>query len=70
MSHVPVLWGSCGGHSSGADWLCFGGVSTRMRGIHGLLSRLLHLWVMHGMVMDETRHVLPDGWVGDSFRVC
>ena len=41
-----------------------------MGGMRGVLSRLLHLWVMHSMVMDETQHVLPDGWVGDSFRVC
>ena len=26
-------------------------------GVCGLLSRLVHIWVMYSMVMDETHHV-------------
>ena len=65
-----MAWGFCGRHSSGARWWCFGGLSTEMGGMRGVLSRLLHLWVMRGMVMDETQHVLPGSRVADSFRVC
>ena len=33
-------------------------------------SGLVDVWVMHGMVMDETLHVFPGGGVGELFRVC
>ena len=39
-------------------------------GVFGLLSRLMHVWVMYGMVMDETQHVFLGGGVGESLRVC
>ena len=35
-----------------------------------LRSGLVDVWVMHGMVMDETLHVFPGGGVGELFRVC
>ena len=36
----------------------------------GALSRILHLWVIHGMVKGETQHVFPGGGVHQSFHVC
>ena len=33
-------------------------------------SGLVDVWVMHGMVMDETLHVFPGGGVGELLRVC
>ena len=33
-------------------------------------SVLVDVWVIHGMVMDETLHVFPGGGVGELFRVC
>ena len=30
----------------------------------------MDVWVMHGMVMDETLHVFPGGGVGEFLRVC
>ena len=36
----------------------------------GLLSRLMHIWVMYGMVMYDTQHVFPGGGVGESFLLC
>ena len=30
----------------------------------------MDLWVMHGMVRDETEHVFPGGGVGELPRVC
>ena len=36
----------------------------------GALGRLLDLWVMHRMVMDETQHVFLGGGVGESFCLC
>ena len=41
-----------------------------MGGVCGPLSRLVDLWVMHSMVIDETQHVFPGRGVGESFRVC
>ena len=39
-------------------------------GLYGLLSRLMHIWVMYGMVMDKLQHAFPGGGVGKLFRVC
>ena len=39
-------------------------------GACGARSGLVDVWVMHGMVMDETLHVFPGGGVGELFRVC
>ena len=36
----------------------------------GALSRLVNLWVINGMVMDETQHVFPGSGVRQSFPVC
>ena len=33
-------------------------------------SGLVDVWVMHGMVMDETLHVVPGGGVGELLGVC
>ena len=41
-----------------------------MGGVCGVLSRLVHIWVMYGMAMDETQHVFPGSGVGDLLRVC
>ena len=41
-----------------------------MGGVCVAWSGLVDVWVMHGMVMDETLHVLPGGRVGGLFRVC
>ena len=70
VSQVPVVRGPCGGRSSGARWWCLGGLWMEMGGVCGLLSRLVHIWVMYGMVMDETHHVFPGGGVGELLRVC
>ena len=51
-------------------WWCLGGLRMEMRGVCGARSGLVDVWIMHGMVMDETRHVFPGGWVGELFRVC
>ena len=55
------LWrgGSCGGYSSGVRWWCLGGLWMEMVGVCGARSRLVDLWVMHGILMDETQHVFP-----------
>ena len=39
-------------------------------GVCRLLSRLVHIWVTYGMVMDETHHVFPGGGVGELLHVC
>ena len=39
-------------------------------GVCGARSGLSDVWVMHGMVMDETLHLFPGGGVGDLFRGC
>ena len=39
-------------------------------GVCGAWNGLVDFWIMHGMVMDETLHVLPGGRVGELFRVC
>ena len=54
----------------GMLWWCLGGVRMEMRGVCGARSGLVDVWVTHGMVMDETRHVFPGGGVGELFRVC
>ena len=38
-------------------------------GMCGARSGLVEVWVMQGMVMDETLHVFPGGGVGELFRV-
>ena len=53
MSQVHVVRGTCGGRSSGACSWCLGGLWIEMGGVCGLLSRLVHSWVMYGMVMNE-----------------
>ena len=49
-------------------------VSWRLRmeigGLCGAQSGLVVVWVMHGMVMDETLHVFPGGGVGELLSVC
>ena len=40
-----------------------------MGGACGARSGLVDFWVMHGMVMDETLHVFPGGWVAGVLRV-
>ena len=35
----------------------------------GARSGLVDVWVMHGMVMDETLHVFPGAGVGELLRV-
>ena len=41
-----------------------------MGGVCALLSRLVHIWVMYGMVMNETHHVFPGCGVDELLRVC
>ena len=41
-----------------------------MGGACGARSGLVDVWIMHGMVMDETLHVFPGGGVGELLRVC
>ena len=41
-----------------------------MGGACGAWSGLVVVWVMHGMVMDETLHVFPGGGVGELLRLC
>ena len=38
--------------------------------VRGAEWGLVDVWVMHGMVMDETLHVFPGGGVGELLRVC
>ena len=54
----------------GVLWWCLGGLWMEMGGVCGARSELVDVWVMHGMVMDETLHVFPGGWVGELFRGC
>ena len=54
----------------GALWWCLGGLRMEMGGVCGARSGLVDVWVMHGMVMDETLHVFPGGGVGELLRVC
>ena len=53
---------------------CFGGVlevcGWRWGGVCAARSGLVDIWVMHGMVMDETLHVFPSGRVVDLSHVC
>ena len=74
------LPGSCASTSTyGWPWLgsaglggarCLGGLLMEMRGVCGARSGLVDVWVMYGMVMDETLHVFPGGGVGELLRVC
>ena len=41
-----------------------------MEGVCGLLSRLVHISIMYGIVMDETHHVLPCVAFAELHRVC
>ena len=41
-----------------------------MGGVCGARSGLADVWVMHPMVMGETPHVFPGGWVGELLCVC
>ena len=70
MSRVLVAGVSCSGWSSGVLCWCLGGLRTKMGGVCGARSRLVDLWVMHGMVINETQHVFPGGGVGELLRVC
>ena len=49
-------------------------VSWRLRmemgGVGGAQSGLVVVWVMHGMVVDETLHVFPGGGVGELLSAC
>ena len=53
-----------------ALWWCLGGLQMGMGGACGARSGLADIWVMHGMVMDETLHVFPGGGVGELLRMC
>ena len=53
-----------------ALWWCLGGLQMEMGGACGARSGLVDVWVMHGMLMDETLHVFPGGGVGELLRVC
>ena len=46
------------------------GLRMEMGGACGARSGSADVWVMHGMVMDETLHVFPGGGVGELLRVC
>ena len=70
VSQVLLMRGPCGDRSSGARWLCLGGLCMEMGGVCGLLSRLVHMLVKCRMVMDETHHVFPGGGVGELLCVC
>ena len=54
--------GRCGGVLEDCGW--------RWGGACGAQSGLVDVWVMHGMIMDETLHVFPGGGVGELLRVC
>ena len=54
------LWGALV-----VSWRPADGDEGRVRGAEGVGG----LWVMHGMVMDETLHVFPGGGVGELFCV-
>ena len=68
------LWrgGSCLGAwwPPGVLWWCLEGLQTEMGGVCRARSRSVDFWVMHGMVMDGTLHVLPGGEVAELLRVC
>ena len=69
---VLVAGGSCDGacRSYGVLWWCIGRLQMKMGGVCGARGGLVDLWVMHGMVMDETVHLFRGGGVHDLFRVC
>ena len=54
----------------GALWWCLGDLWMETGGACGARSGLMDVWVMHGMVMDETLPVFPGGGVGELLRVC
>ena len=54
--------GRCGGVFEACGW--------ELGNVCGARSGLVDVWVMHGMVMDETLHVFPGGGVGELLRVC
>ena len=54
----------------GALLWCLGGPQMEIGGAYGARSGLADVWVIHGMVMDETLHVFPGGGVGELLRVC
>ena len=54
----------------GALWWCLGDLWMETGGACGARSGLVDVWVMHGMVMDETLHVFPGSGVGELLRVC
>ena len=54
--------GRCDGVLEACEW--------RLGGACGARSGLVEVWVMHGMVMDETLHVFPGGGVGELLHVC
>ena len=41
-----------------------------MGGGYGARTGLVDVWVMHGMVMDQTLHVFPGDGVGELPHVC
>ena len=54
MSRVVAAGRLLGGCSSGVVWRCLGGLWTEMEGVCGVGRRLVDLWDMHSIVMDET----------------
>ena len=54
----------------GALWWCLAGLRMEIPGACGARGGLLDVWVMHGMVMDETLHGYPGGGVGEFFALC
>ena len=70
MSQVLMVRGPGDDRFSGARWWCLAGLWTGIGGVCGLLNRLVHIWVMYGMVIDELHHVFPGNGVGELPRVC
>ena len=69
VSQVLVVRGPCTHWSAGARWWCLGGLWMEIQGVCGLLSRLLHIWVIYNMVVDGTHHVFPGGGVVELLSV-
>ena len=53
-----------------ALWWCLVGLQMEMGSACRARSGLADVWVMHGMVMDETLHVFPGFGFGELLRVC